>query len=267
MGTHTGRLAVALALMTCGCETVAPKRVATDAVFPPFHFVDDSGALAGFDIEVARIALERAGLAAHFEQADSYSDLFTGLVGGAYDLVAATTGITPERQERYGFTRPYFVTCLAILVRSGPGQPRTPADLVGRSIAASGGTTSAACAHRIQGAKVMETTRWRHSLAALRAGEVDAVIIDEFEAVPFARESDDLDVLPQPASIESYGLVLRLDENDLRQRLDKALDQMEADGTLAQLCAQFDLDRPAGWPVDMSGDDRASDTRTERSKR
>ena len=232
-----------------GCSAPSSIRVATDAVFPPFHYVDDAGALAGFDIELAREALERAGMQVRFERAESYAALFEGLQDGEYDVVAATTGITPERLKRYGFTRPYFVTCLAVLVRAGPGEPRSPADLVGRSVAASAGPTSASAAHRIERATVIETTRWRDSLAALRAGDVDAVIIDEFEAVPFARDADDLHVLPRPAAMESYGLVLRLDDVELRRSLNTALDAMEADGTLADLRERFDLKRPADWPV------------------
>jgi len=256
MYSRTLLISVAAAAMTASCTSMPPTRVATDAVFAPFHYVDDSGALAGFDIEVARRALERSGSRAQFARAKSYAALFTGLLGGAHDVVAATTGITPQRQERYGFTRPYFVTCLAILVRAGSGEPGTPADLVGRSIAASAGTTSAAAAHRVEGARVMETSRWRDSLAALRAGEVDAVIIDEFEAVPFARAAEDLEVLQDPVATESYGLVLRLDDADLRHRLDAAIDAMEADGTLAELRAQFGLDRSASWPVRPAVHDR-----------
>ncbi len=239
------------AVMQPGCSTAASVRVATDAVFPPFHYVDESGSLAGFDIELARQAVERAGMQVRFERAESYAALFEGLQHGDYDVVAATTGITPARLKRYGFTRSYFVTCLAVLVRAGPGEPRTPADLKGRRVAASAGTTSASAAHRIERATVVETTRWRDSLAALRAGDVDAVIIDEFEAVPFARDADDLDVLSIPAAIESYGLVLRKNDVDLRNKLDAAIDAMEADGTLAELRTRFDLDRPADWPVNL----------------
>ncbi len=142
-------LAVTVAVILAGCSTASPTRVATDAVFPPFHYVDDSGTLAGFDIELAREALERAGMRARFERAESYAALFEGLQDGEYDVIAATTGITPQRLERYGFSRPYFVTCLAVLVRAGPGEPRSPADLIGRRVAASTGTTSASAAHRI----------------------------------------------------------------------------------------------------------------------
>jgi cystine transport system substrate-binding protein len=244
-------LSVMAGLVLAGCAGARPVRVATDAVFPPFHYVDESGAVAGFDVDLARAALERAGERAQFERAGSYAALFAGLESGDYDVVAATTGITPERQERYGFTRPYFVTCLAVLVRAGSGEPRAPGDLVGRAVAASAGTTSARAAARIAGARVIETSRWRDSLALLRAREVDAVIIDEFEAVPFARAADDLHVLREPLALESYGLVLRRGDHDRRRRLDAALDAMEADGTLAALRERHGLARPTDWPVSL----------------
>ena len=50
-------------------------------------------------------------------------------------------------------------------------------------------------------------------------------------------------------SIESYGLVTRLDDVELRRRLDDAIDGMEADGTLAALRVKFGLERSADWPV------------------
>lgn len=241
-------LAALSALVAC-TSSPTTKRVATDAVFPPFHFVDDSGALAGYDVAVARSALSRAGMEAELVHAASYAALFTGLREGEHDVVAATTGITPERRERYGFTRPYFVTCLAVIVRAGPGEPTMPVGLAGRPVAASAGTTSAMAAHRIDDATVIETSRWRDSLAALRAGQVDAVVIDEFEAVPFARAADDLEVLPTPIATEQYGLVVRLDDDELRRRLDAALAEMESDGSLGRLRSRFGLDRPDDWPV------------------
>jgi len=242
---------VLVTTILCGCAASGPLRVATDAVFPPFHYVDDGGSLAGFDVELAREAGRRIGREVEVERAPSYAALFEGLLDGRYDVVAATTGITEQRQRRYGFSRPYFRTCLAVLVRAGPGEPARPADLAGRAVAASAGTTSAAAAHAIDGATVVETGRWRDSLAALRAGEVDAVIIDEFEAVPFARDAGDLEVLAEPIASEWYGLVVRLDETALRIRLGEAIDAMAADGTLAALRERYGLDRPAGWPVQV----------------
>ncbi len=67
--------------------------------------------------------------------------------------------------------------------------------------------------------------------------------------MPFAREADDLEVLPEPVAVERYGLVLRRTDLELRARLDAALDEMEADGTLAALRAKFGLDRPDDWPI------------------
>lgn len=225
-------------------------RAATDAVFPPFHFVDEDGSLAGFDVELVRLAAARAQLDLEVSRSPSYAALFEDLEAGRIDVVAATTGITAERQERFAFTRPYFVTCLAAVVRSGVDEPRTPGELSGRAIAASRGTTSALAARRLTDAVVLETDRWSDSLAALRAGRVDAVVIDEFEAVPFSREAPDLEVLSEPVALEAYGLVLRRSDHELRRKLNEAIESLERDGTLGRLAERHGLARPADWPVE-----------------
>ena len=105
-------------------------RIASDATFPPFHYVEGSSAPTGFDIELARLVAERAGFQPVL-LVRPYDDLLPGLTSGAHDLVAATTGVTPEREKVYLFTRPYFETCQAALVRVGPKEPSTIADLRG----------------------------------------------------------------------------------------------------------------------------------------
>ena len=99
-------------------------RIATDATFPPFHYQDDHGAPTGFELALARLVAERAG----FEAAlvvRPYDQLLSGLATGKHDVVAATTGVTPEREGQYLFSTPYFDTCQAALVRAAPGEPST----------------------------------------------------------------------------------------------------------------------------------------------
>ena len=236
-----------LLLWITGC-TIPPRRVATDATFPPFHFVTEEGIVTGFDVEVARTALRRAGRPAEVVRVQPYEALFTGLEDGDHDLVAATTGITPERQTRFSFTRPYFVTCQAIVVRDADG-PATVAELAGARVAAPTGTTSVAAARGIGAAEVLEMPGVEGA-AALRDGLVDALVADEFEAVRLARETPGLRVLRQPAASESYGLVLRRGDV-MVDRLNDALAAMEEDGTLSSLRRRFGLGRPADWPVQV----------------
>ncbi|MCP3903087.1 MAG: amino acid ABC transporter substrate-binding protein [Planctomycetes bacterium] len=232
-----------------GCAAPPPPvRIATDGVFPPFHYVDDDGRLAGHDVEVAGEAVERTGRRAQVLRGDSFAELFRGLQFGKYDMIAATTGITEQRQRRYAFTRPYFQTCLAVMVRTDTSYT-IPADLRGHRVTASAGTTSVAAARGIEGAIVIELPSARAMRDALRSGAVDAIVVDEFEAVEWSRDDDAFRVLPEPVALESYGFMLRLADTELRQDLDTALDEMAGDGTLANIRRRHGLDRPADWPV------------------
>ncbi len=175
----------------------------------------------------------------------TYDELFSGLDRGAHDMVAATTGITAERLERYLFTAPYFTTCQAAIVRQQTAE--TLADLEGRPVAAPRNTTSVPAARRVSGVITIVPSA-AEAIPRLESGAIDAVICDEFEAVNLARDHG-LRVLPEPAVREQYGFVLALDRAELRLQLDRALRELEADGTIARLQERFGLVRPPGWPV------------------
>jgi ABC-type amino acid transport substrate-binding protein len=85
----------------------------------------------------------------------------------------------------------------------------------------------------------------------LEAGEIDAWIVDEFDAVAAARASDGrLRALPEPLMAESYAFVLAAGREDLKYRLDLSLDALERDGRLARIAREFGVERDAGWPIE-----------------
>jgi hypothetical protein len=89
-------------------------------------------------------------------------------------------------------------------------------------------------------------------LEPLLTGAVDAIIVDEFDAVEAARESDgQLRVLAQPVARERYAFVLALDRHALKAQLDQALATLEAEGEVAALRARFGVERDAEWPVQI----------------
>ena len=143
----------------------------------------------------------------------SYDGLHAGLERDAYDLVAATTGITAERAERYLFTESYFETCQAALVRAGNGEPTSVEDLVGRRVGASGSGTASLAMQSIAGADHVPLAV--EGVGPLEDGTVDAIIVDEFDAVD-------------------------------------ALASLQADGTVTDLRRRFGVERDAEWPVTLA---------------
>lgn len=249
-------LTVVLSAALCGCQQLPGSsetstiRVASDAKFPPFHFEDDDGKVTGHDIELARAVLERAGFRVEVEVVRPYSALLNGLIQGRYQMVAATTGITPERQRRMLFSTPYFTTCQAAVVRAGDAEPQALADLQGQQVGATGSGTSARAVENMTGVVRVILPQGTDGLASLTAGDIDALIIDEFEAVTAARESAGrLRVLPEPVALEHYGLVMARDAHGLKLQVDRALELLRRNGTLERLRKEFGVDRGEDWPV------------------
>ncbi len=249
---RSGLTALALlATVAFGCAHPTKIRIATDAGFPPFHMIDANGKVTGYDIELAVAVVTQAGLEPEIVVVDSFGDLFTGLTAGDHDLVAATTGITADRQERFLFTEPYFSTCQAVLVRNGQQEPESIAELAGCWVGASAGTTSMAAARRTQG-EVFEVRSASDGVSALLTRNIDAYISDEFDAVARANANRGLRVLRQPAALERYGFVLARNRPGLKRRLDRALREVEASGFARKLRVRYGLERPADWPIDLS---------------
>ena len=242
-----------LAAAACGGPATGDDppslRIASDATFPPFHYLDDEGTPTGLDLALAEEAARRAGYAAEVV-VRPYDVLFAELLEGRHDLVAATTGVTPEREARYLFTRPYFSTAQVVIVRTGPGEPGTLGDLEGRRVGAAGEGTSAAALGTLADVERVVLGKGQAGVPALEGGEIDALIVDEFDAVAAARASEGrLRVLREPVAREDYAFVLTPGRASLKAELDAALDTMEQEGRFAEIRSAFGVERDADWPV------------------
>jgi ABC-type amino acid transport substrate-binding protein len=243
-------LIIMVLMLSVACTEAASRpvlRIATDATFAPFHLLDENGAPTGFDIELARAVATEAGFEPQVLVLP-YDDLFSGLEENTHDMVAATTGITPERERIYLFSEPYFETCQVAVVRSGPEEPKSLAELSGLRIGAAGSGTSMKGMLTIEGAHIHLADG--ESLSSLLEGAVDAWIVDEFDGVTAARESRGrLRVLRDPVALERYGFVLPRDRQDLKRRLDQALAVIVERGEIAALQVRFGVERGPEWPV------------------
>lgn len=243
-------IVIGWSLLTVVGRADEPLRIATDATFPPFHFIDDDGQVDGFDVALARAVAERAGFDVDIVVLD-YDELFDGLRAGRHDLVAATTGITEERQKAYLFSAPYFETCQAAVVRNNAAGPRSVVDLKDRRIGAAGAGTSASAMYQTLAAEHVRIDEGQGP-DLLAAHEIDAWIVDEFVAVRAARESfGQFRVLPDPVAAERYGLVIGWGRDTLKARLDQSLEALQLDGTVEELRQQYGVDRDSEWPVEF----------------
>lgn len=219
-----------------------PLLVASDLDNPPFAWRQPDGAPAGRDVEMMQDLARRLGrplvwMRLPFEQ------LLPAAREGRVDVVCATLGVTPEREETVDFSAPYFRTQIAVVVAAGPAAPRSLADLAGRRVGAGLGTTSERALRRALPAAlpVLENKAGLPALERLLSGEIDALALDGPAADALVAGSGGrLLRLPEALGPEHYALALP-EGSPLRAALDRALLEHERDGSAARLDAAHGL--------------------------
>lgn len=90
-------------------DQVQRVRFLTTVDFPPFNYIDATGRLAGFHVDLARRICAELAISDRCEiQALPWAELEGGLEKGDGEAILAGLSITPQSREIYTFTRPYM---------------------------------------------------------------------------------------------------------------------------------------------------------------
>lgn len=212
-------------------------RIATDGAFSPFNFYKGT-TLTGFEVEVAEAVAKHLGLKVSWKVA-SFDSLLIGLSQDRFDLVAASHGITPERQKVVDFSSPHYCSGVA-LVSKGTVFPSLAA-LKGKTAAIQVGTIFVPTLLAAPGLKRVSTLpKDTDCLQALLAGRVDAWVTDVFvgKAAVKAHPQAKLAV-SEPLLIEKVAMAVQKGNDELRGQVDQALKALVADGTYLRLSRKY----------------------------
>jgi putative glutamine transport system substrate-binding protein len=211
----------------------------------PFGYLDANGHLQGYDIALMReIARRLLGSPdkVEFQQVLS-STRVIALNAGNVDVVGATMTITPEREKVVDFSIPYYTAHQAVIVPAdSPVHALT--DLDDKTILFVIGTTSEFnIKHRLPDAKYIGYKSSTDAFSALKAHRGDAMTTDDSIIYGFLADNCGYRLLPERLSDEPYGLAFRQgtakSSGELRDRINQYLRDMQRDGTLDRLKAQW----------------------------
>jgi len=111
---------VAFISLISAAQTVAGDwervKIATEGAYPPWNFVDASGNLVGFEIELAEDLCTRMNVACEIVP-QKWRGIIKGLNAGKYDAIMAAMSITEDRKKLVTFSRNYAVTPNVFVVR------------------------------------------------------------------------------------------------------------------------------------------------------
>jgi ABC-type amino acid transport substrate-binding protein len=208
-------------------------RVGSDLDNRPFAWVDERGRPQGRDVEMMTAIAHLLHRRIEWERLP-FDKLLPAVQAGEVDVVCATLGVTPERQDLVDFTRPYFETSIAVVVRRGEGEPDSLEALAGKRVSAGTGTTSERAVLRSLPAAtgVFENKAGLPTAERLLSREVDAAVMDSPAADALVAASGGrLRRLPDALGEERYALALPRGRDALREQLDHALGVFERAGS------------------------------------
>lgn len=128
-------LGATLAAVGGAAAQSCPKtiKIATEGAYPPWNYVDASGKLAGWDIEITQ-ALCKSMKAECPIAAQAWDGIIPALQAGKFDAIVAQMSMTARRKEQVDFSIKYKDNTTRFVAKKGAVTDVAPAALKGKSI-------------------------------------------------------------------------------------------------------------------------------------
>ena len=211
--------------------------MATNAEFPPYEFYENEK-IVGIDAEIAEAIANKLGLKLKIEDM-KFDSILASVQSGGVDIGVAGLTVTDERKKSVDFSSSYATGVQSIIVTED-STIATVDDLSGKKIGVQLSTTGDIYASDDYGDEnVTKYNKGADAVMALLGGEVDAVIIDDQPAKVFVEENEGLKILDTEYVTEEYAIAISKDNKALTEKINVALEELVADGTIDTIVAKY----------------------------
>jgi len=244
-------------------------KIATEGAYPPWNYVDASGNLVGFELELAKELCTRMSVACEIIP-QKWRGIIKGLNAGKYDAIMAAMSITEDRKKLVKFSRNYAVTPNVFVARKDHPLANFRSDLKqltlndispaeqaaldaifkefgGKIIGVQVATTHAKFADQYMGDHAeIRIYDFQHTIdLELYQGRLDAVIGDFAYWLPLIKSELGKDykiVGPHMTGGpfgEGVGVAVRKKDQDLADMFSRAIEEAIKDGTIKKLAIKW----------------------------
>ncbi|WP_028775589.1 transporter substrate-binding domain-containing protein [Shimazuella kribbensis] len=213
--------------------------VGTEGTYKPFSYHDEkTNKLTGFDVEVAREVGKRLGLKVEFKEIP-WDGMLTSLSSRKIDMVANQVGIKPERQKKFDFSSPYTISYAQIVVKNDNKTVTSLKDVKGKK---AGQTTTSNYGKMAQdaGATIVPYEDMMSAMRDVAAGRIDLSMNDRLAIAEMMKKTKlPLKTVGEQVEKSSSALAFPKESKKLVDEVNKALEDMKKDGTLAKISIKY----------------------------
>lgn len=216
--------------------------VGSDIPYPPFE-QGKKGNYTGFDVELMEAIGKEINREPEFIDS-SFETIFRDVAQGKFEAVMSAATITPEREKVVSFSLPYYLSEQAILVKEGSSITGL-ADLKGKVVAAQQGTTGLELGkEKAEASELRPFPEGPDADNALKAGTVEAVIIDAPVAKQQAEELGGIEIVEKVPTDETYGIAVSKESSELLEQINEGLKKTIEDGSYAKVYEKWFKEAP-----------------------
>ena len=237
-----------LALCFAGCGAQKETVVVGYTIYAPMNYLDDNGELIGFDTDLAKAVFEGLGYEVIFQEID-WNSKYTDLNSGAIDCVwngftcntADDDGVL--RADKVDFSYNYMENRQVIVAKADAGIT-SAADLSGKIAAVESGSAGESYAASFEGVTTKGFLKQTDCLFEVNAGTADFAVLDAQLAKSYAGQGDyaSLAIVDDLSSDVEYYAIGFKKGSDLTAKVNAQLEALAADGTIAALAKEYDVE-------------------------
>jgi polar amino acid transport system substrate-binding protein len=218
--------------------------VGSDIPYPPFEQKEKGGGgYTGFDVNLMEAIGKEIGREPEFIDS-SFETIFRDVGQGKFEAVMSAATITEEREKVVDFSLPYYLSEQAILVKEGSSITGL-SDLKGKTVAAQQGTTGLELGkEKAEAGELRAFPEGPDADNALKAGVVEAVIIDAPVAKQQAEELGGIEIVEKVPTEETYGIAVAKENGELVEQINEGLKKTIEDGSYAKVYEKWFKEAP-----------------------
>lgn len=220
--------------------------VGFDANFKPYGFRED-GEYKGFDLDLAEEVCKRNDWE-FVKQPIEWASKDMELEDGNIDCIWNGFTMSDERLEQYVWSEPYVDNSQVVIVKKSSGIEKL-SDLEGKKVAVQSSSSAAEALDDAQKElkdsfeELLEVADYDTAFLELKSDSVDAVAMDVGVAEAKIEDyGDEYVILDEILATEKYAIGFKLGNEELRDEVQKALDEMVEDGTFDKIAKEWGLE-------------------------
>lgn len=220
--------------------------VGFNSEFPPFAYLTDNRSYGGFDLELAKEVCARNNWTFKAQPIINWDSKKVELESGEIDCIWSEFTIN-GRENDYTWSKPYFNNTQIFVVKSD-SNISSISDLKGKTVEVLSDSSGAEAIKNQNKsikdtfAKVQEIKEYNTAFMDLESGACDAVLVDvgsaKYELTEKFNQTH-FKILDEPLSYEQYGIGFKKGNTELKDQVQKTLDEMFKDGTIDKIAQNY----------------------------